>query len=322
MRAARIDVDLLKKQNIGVQISQKIHDLCQSQAPVDVPIHDANGTARPGKPPERGEILGNEFIFCHKIKLRVSFIQNAPLCKSKRPCSKLGKHAVPGETQIQRIINFGPRQSIRAGVAHINSFVCQFLHGNVEKNVDAAGRDEAAHLRGKVIVYSLAKDRDANIGTAELVASDFFAHLRHSIAEDDDLHRLIPPQGIHNHGNGSAGLDRKLQDLRIKDHVGIENNEIVAAKPFEREPERIDVVAQSECRVFYEVNVLMRPAMPGLHIGNDLLLLISHNNCDVIYSSHGESFDLVIQNRAFIDFDQALWALAMHGADPGALARS
>src|SRR5215469_3714506 len=68
MRAARIDVDLLKKQNIRIQISQEIQDRGQLQAPVDVPIHDANGTARPGKPPEGGEILGNEFIFCHKSR--------------------------------------------------------------------------------------------------------------------------------------------------------------------------------------------------------------------------------------------------------------
>src|SRR5215470_20101442 len=66
MRAARIDVDLLKKQNIRVQVSQEIHDRGELQTPVDVPIHDANRTARPGKPAERREILGNDFILCYK----------------------------------------------------------------------------------------------------------------------------------------------------------------------------------------------------------------------------------------------------------------
>src|SRR5215471_21380583 len=93
MRAARIDVDLLEKQNIRVQISQEIHNRGQLQASVDVPIQDAKGAARPGKPPEGGEILGNDFIFWHK---------------SKCPSSKLGKYALLGETQVQWIINFSP----------------------------------------------------------------------------------------------------------------------------------------------------------------------------------------------------------------------
>src|SRR5215510_2252814 len=75
VRAPGIDVDLLKKQNIRVQISQEIHDHGQLQTPVDVPIQDANGTARPGKPPERRKILGNDFIFCHK--LRKAYFKNA-----------------------------------------------------------------------------------------------------------------------------------------------------------------------------------------------------------------------------------------------------
>ena len=65
---------------------------------------------------------------------------------SKRSRSKLRKYALLGETQIQWIINFGPRQSLCAGVADLNPFVCEFLHSNVEEFFDPPGGNDITHL--------------------------------------------------------------------------------------------------------------------------------------------------------------------------------
>src|SRR6058998_2573271 len=45
MSPPSIDVDLLKNKNIRIRIAQKIYDRPKLQAPVDVPIHNSNGTA-------------------------------------------------------------------------------------------------------------------------------------------------------------------------------------------------------------------------------------------------------------------------------------
>jgi hypothetical protein len=58
-----IDVDFLKNENIRIRIAQEIYDRPKLQATVNVPIHHSYGTARPGEPLARREILGND-LFC------------------------------------------------------------------------------------------------------------------------------------------------------------------------------------------------------------------------------------------------------------------
>src|ERR1700756_5638028 len=65
MRTIRIDVDLLKKEDIGLGVAQEIYDLRQLESAVDVPIHNSNRTARPGEPLIGRKILGDDFVRRH-----------------------------------------------------------------------------------------------------------------------------------------------------------------------------------------------------------------------------------------------------------------
>src|ERR1700751_4336380 len=58
-------VHFLKNKNVRIRIAQKLYDRPKLQAPVDVPIHNSNGTARPGEPLSRREVLGNDFACRH-----------------------------------------------------------------------------------------------------------------------------------------------------------------------------------------------------------------------------------------------------------------
>ena len=61
----------------------------------------------------------------------------------------LGKH------QVDWVIDFSPGQSISARIADRNSFVCEFLYGNIEELVHAAGRDHIFHFPKKSVLYGL-----------------------------------------------------------------------------------------------------------------------------------------------------------------------
>src|SRR6266436_5069797 len=65
MSPPSIDVDFLKNTNIRILIAQKIYDRPKLQASVNVPIHNSNGTTRPGEPLSRREVLGNDFTRWH-----------------------------------------------------------------------------------------------------------------------------------------------------------------------------------------------------------------------------------------------------------------
>src|ERR1700751_1710622 len=65
MSSPSIDVHFLKNNNVRVRIAQKLYDRPKLQAPVDVPIHNSNGTAWPGQPLSRREVLGNDFTRRH-----------------------------------------------------------------------------------------------------------------------------------------------------------------------------------------------------------------------------------------------------------------
>src|SRR5689334_12116383 len=125
--------------------------------------------------------------------------------KSKDPCGKLGKDALLGETQVQRIIDLGPCQITCTAEAHSNPFVREFLYGDVKKHVDLPAANQIPHLQNKLVEYGVIKDGDPNVGSAELVSADFLAHLDHSVAGDDHLHCFIPPARINNHRNSGAG---------------------------------------------------------------------------------------------------------------------
>src|SRR5215469_5676025 len=89
--------------------------------------------------------------------------------KSKGPWCKLGKYALLGKTQVQWIINFGPGQSVCAGIAYVNSFVCQFLHRDIEELIQLAAGDEIVHSGKKCFLDGTTKDCDPDIGTAEVL---------------------------------------------------------------------------------------------------------------------------------------------------------
>src|SRR5580658_5985804 len=76
-----IDVHFLKNTNVRIRIAQKIHDRPKLQAPVDVPIHNSNGTARPGEPLSRCEILGDDFTRRHVQTTDVASCGNT-LCRA------------------------------------------------------------------------------------------------------------------------------------------------------------------------------------------------------------------------------------------------
>src|SRR6478609_185227 len=210
LRAAHIDVHFLKEQDVRVRLSQELQNGRQLQTTVNIPVHNANGTARPCKPSEWREILGNDFRRWHK---------------SKDPCGKLWENALLGETQVQGIIDLGPCQFISTAESYSNPFVREFLYGNVKKYVDLPAANEMLHLRSKLAEDGLIKDGDANVSSAELVSGNFLAHLDHSVAGDNHLHCFIPPAGINNHRNRGGGPRGCLKNLRIKNHIGIQDHE-------------------------------------------------------------------------------------------------
>src|ERR1700756_4388804 len=65
MSPPSIDVHFLKNKNVRIRIAQKLYDRPQLQAAVDVPIHNSNGTTRPGEPLSRREVLGKDFACRH-----------------------------------------------------------------------------------------------------------------------------------------------------------------------------------------------------------------------------------------------------------------
>src|SRR5258707_12674634 len=65
MGAARIDVNFLKEQDVSIHLRQELYNGGQFQATINVPVDNSNGTARPGKPLVRREILGNDLLRRH-----------------------------------------------------------------------------------------------------------------------------------------------------------------------------------------------------------------------------------------------------------------
>src|SRR5215471_20916886 len=89
-------------------------------------------------------------------------VSRATSLKSKGPWCKLGKYALLGKTQVQWIINFGPGQSVCAGIAYVNSFVCQFLHRDIEEFIDPSARNKALHPGKKSFLNRIIKNSDAD----------------------------------------------------------------------------------------------------------------------------------------------------------------
>src|SRR5215471_6574754 len=63
--------------------------------------------------------------------------------------------------------------------------------------------------------------------------------------------------------------------------------------------------------------VITRPFPPD--VSDNLFLLVSDHNSHVIDSGHCECLELMIQNRCFVNFNQAFWMFPMDGANPGTL---
>lgn len=62
LSSSSIDVDFLKNEDIRIRITQEIYDRPKLQAAINVPIHYSYGTAWPGEPLARREILGDELV--------------------------------------------------------------------------------------------------------------------------------------------------------------------------------------------------------------------------------------------------------------------
>src|SRR4029077_7236826 len=137
----------------------------------------------------------------------------------------------------------------------------------------------------KPVLYGFGENGNTDISAGELFPRKFLAHSNYVVIEDDDFHRLIPPQRVHDHRDRRMWAYGEIKDFRIEDDVSIKNNETVAAQPIKCEPERINVISDSECRIFDEVNLLSEK-LSGMYMCNDLFLLISDNNGDIIDSNH------------------------------------
>src|ERR1700759_5627086 len=233
---------------------------------------------------------------------------------SKHSGGKLREDALLGKSQIERIIDLGPGQPIGVREADRNTFVCEFLHSNIEEFFDPPSGNDIFHFVKKSSLDGPIEDSNDDIGSAELFSGDLFAHAEDTVAGNDDLHGSFPPQGIYDHRNRRPGLHSRRKYFGIEDHVCVQADKSVASEPFKREPQRIDIVCASERRVLDELDLLVRMT-PLLHMSDDLLFLIPHNYCHIIDSSDAESVELVGENCPLVDVDQAFWALAMYGSD-------
>src|SRR5258708_22296369 len=65
VRAVRIDVSFLKKQDVSIHLRQELYNGGQFQATINVPVDNSNGTGRPGKTLVRREILSNDLLRRH-----------------------------------------------------------------------------------------------------------------------------------------------------------------------------------------------------------------------------------------------------------------
>mgnify|MGYP001037163841 CR=1 FL=1 len=135
--ASSIDVDFLKNENIGIRIPQEIYDRSELQATIDVPIDYPYGTARPGQPLARRKVLGNDLVGWHD---------------SNDSWDQVWKNTLLGKAQIQRIIDFGPGQSLCACIADVHSLVCKFLHSDIEEVIEAARSDELVQFEEKSVL--------------------------------------------------------------------------------------------------------------------------------------------------------------------------
>ena len=157
---------------------------------------------------------------------------------------KLWKYALLCKRQIQRIVDLRPGGSICACVADVNSLVCKFLHSDIEEFIHAARRDEIVHLPNKSVLYRLRKNGNADIGAAEFLARDLFAHSDYAMIFDNDLHRLISPRWVYDHRDRSIGPHSGVENFGIEDDISIEDHKTVTAQPIDCEPERIDSYPQ------------------------------------------------------------------------------
>src|SRR5258708_24321971 len=62
VRAVRIDVSFLKKQDVSIHLRQELYNGGQFQAPRNVPGGNSNWTGRPGQPLGKPEILSNHLL--------------------------------------------------------------------------------------------------------------------------------------------------------------------------------------------------------------------------------------------------------------------
>src|SRR6266567_2460124 len=161
---------------------------------------------------------------------------------SKPSRGKLWEDAFLGESEVERIVNLGPEQTVCAGEPDPNSFVCEFLHSNVEKFFDPPSRNDITHFAKESFLDGVTENSNPNIGAAELLSGYSLAHAEHTVVGNCDFHCFFPPQWIDNHRNRSHGPHSRDKNPGIEYHVCIQADKRVAAEPFEREPERIDIV--------------------------------------------------------------------------------
>jgi hypothetical protein len=88
------------------------------------------------------------------------------------------------------------------------------------------------------------------------------------------------------------------------------------------QPKPIDIVSDCERWILDEMNPLVITQPFASHVSDNLFLLVADHNGHVIDSGHRECFELVIQDRSFVNFNQTFRMFPVHGANPGTLTRS
>src|SRR5205807_9652775 len=154
--------------------------------------------------------------------------------------SEMRKYVLLGKCQVERIIDFRPRQTGGCGESYLHTLVGQFLYSSIEELVNTARHNQVVNLAKELLLDGVVKHRDADVGRAKFFFRYFLAHSDHASIRDDHLHGLIPPGMVYDHRYGRIRPQRRIKNVGFQDYIGAKADKTVATQPVARQPYRIE----------------------------------------------------------------------------------
>jgi hypothetical protein len=203
---------------------------------------------------------------------------------------------VSRKLKILWIVDFGPRQVACRCKSDANTLIGEMLHRDVKKLVLVACLNQIANLGKHSFLYVAGKNRDTYICAAELRSSDPLTHANHAISGNDDFHGLVAPIWIYDHGYRRARTYSGRQNSGIANDVTVQANKRFSVRPVPREPERVNIIRNGECRIFDKVETVAPISVFCGYVLDDLILFVTHDNADARYTCRKEALDLMVQD--------------------------